>query len=297
MWRCACILALLQPLAGQSPQFLARLSEEAEAFRRIAPETLSQETWKHRAAVAKRRFIPRVGKSALQREYRYATREVVSEYGFTTLKTDADSEPALHELRSVVSVDGRSVSKVEEARRTLALGVRSDDDRVKKQMLDKFRRLGVVEPAVDFGQIILLFGRRNLERYRFQSAGEGLIGAERMAVYDFEEIEGPGALTKFEGRQMTTARLRGQIWSRQRDLLPVRISVATVPGEGSSRRDEAVIEYVMSHHGVLLPVSVVHRAWDGDFLIAENAYRYAPFRRFAVDAEIKFTEVPPALNP
>jgi hypothetical protein len=297
MWRCAWLVALLQPAAGQPPPFLARLSEEAETFRRIAPETLSQETWTHRAAVPKRRFVPRVGKSALEREYRYATRKVVSEYGFAVLQAEADAEPALHEFRSVVSVDGRTVARVDEARRTLALGLRSDDDRLKKQMLDKFRRLGMVEPAVDFGQIILLFGRRNLERFRFQPAGEGLIGAERMAVYDFEEIDGPGALTKFEGRQMITARLRGQIWSRRRDLLPLRVTVATTPVEGSTRRDEAVIDYQMSHHGVLLPTSVVHRAWDGDFLMAENAYRYTPFRRFAVDAEIKFSEVPPPPNP
>jgi hypothetical protein len=296
MWRCAFIVALLQPLAGQPP-FLARLSEEAEAFRRIAPETLSQETWTHRAAVAKRRFVPRVGKAALERPYRYATREVVSEYGFATLRAGADSQPALHEFRSVVAVDGRAVAKEEEARRSLALGLRSQDDRLKKQMLDRFRRLGVMEPAVDFGQIILLFGRRNLDRYRIEPAAQRLIGAEPVAVYEFEEIEGPGALTKFEGRQMTTARLRGQIWSRQRDLLPVRITVETAPVEGDSRRDEAVIDYAMSPHGALLPTSVVHRAWDGDFLMAENTYRYTPFRRFAVDAEIKFTEAPAAATP
>jgi hypothetical protein len=232
----------------------------------------------------------------VQREYRYAAREVVSEYGYATLRGESpDAEPALHEFRSVISVNGRTVAKAEEARRTLTLGLRSEDDRVKKRMLERFRRLGVVEPAVDFGQIILLFGRRSLEHYHFQPAREALIGAERMLVYQFEEVEGPGALTKFEGREMTTARLRGEIWSRRRDLLPLRIAVETVPAAGSTRRDEAVVDYAMSGHGVLLPTSVTHRAWDGDFLIAENLYRYAPFRRFAADAEIRFTEVP--VNP
>jgi hypothetical protein len=293
MWRCACLLALLHPVTGQLPPFLARLSEEAEAFRRVAPQALSQETWTHRAAVAKRRFVPQIGSAALRREYRYETRTVISEYGYTTLSGESpDRGPTLHELRSVISVDGRTIAKAEDARRTLTLGLRSDDDRQKKRMLERFRRLGVVEPAVDFGQIILLFGRRGLDRYRFDFSREALIGAEPMLVYGFEEVEGPGALTKFEGRQMTTARLRGELWSRRRDLLPLRIAVEAVPAADSTRRDEAVIDYAMSSHGVLLPTWVAHRAWDGDFLVAENLYSYTRFRRFAADAEIRFTEVP-----
>jgi hypothetical protein len=44
----------------------------------------------------------------------------------------------------------------------------------------------------------------------------------------------------------------------------------------------------------LTPVSVVHRHRVDDQLVTENLYRYEPFKLFAADAEIKFTEVPDA---
>jgi hypothetical protein len=286
---CALLLALLANPGVEIAPFLARLSEEAEAFRRLAPQTLSQETWHQKALVAKRRLLPRLGKSALQGEYHYVSRNVVSEYGFATFKQGPEM---LHEFRQVVSVDGKATGRADDARRALTLGLLSSDDRLKKRMLEDFRRLGVVEPAVDFGQILLLFTRRALDRYAFRPAGKALIGAEPAVVYRFEQTAGDGTFTVFAGREMRTVRLRGHVWSRASDFRPLRIAIETVPSELTARRDEAQVEYAMSPHGVLLPASVLHRAWDGDLLLTENHYQYAPFRRFAVDAEIKFTEVP-----
>jgi hypothetical protein len=53
-------------------------------------------------------------------------------------------------------------------------------------------------------------------------------------------------------------------------------------------RDEATVEYTLSSHGALTPVSVVHRQWNGSELVVENSFRYSAFRKFAADAEIKF---------
>jgi hypothetical protein len=282
-------LAFATAAPAQLSPFLARISEEAETFFRIAPQTVSEETLHQRAAVAKRRFLPRVGKAALEREYHYKTRRVVSEYTYSSLNQDPDF---MHEFRQVLSVDERPVASREKARRTLTLGVRSPDDEVKKRMLEEFTRMGLVEPAVDFGQILLLFRRRNLSDFRFSNPREGLLGAEQVIIHGFEQVSGQGAFTIFYGRQLVSLPVRGEVWSRRSDLLPRRIVLRVNRDGESGRRDEAVVDYVMSPHGILVPASIVHTLWEGKLLLVENRYSYAPFRRFAAEAEIKFTEVP-----
>ena len=56
--------------------------------------------------------------------------------------------------------------------------------------------------------------------------------------------------------------------------------------------DEATVDYVMTQHGFLAPASVVHRQTVASQLVVENLFQYSPFRRFAADTDIKFTEVP-----
>jgi hypothetical protein len=279
--------------AAELPPLIARLSEEAEVFARLAPETVSQETLRQRTAVAQRRFRPRIGKSALEREYHYRSREVVSEYGFTRLQEPAQG---IFELRQVVSIDGRSVTSLPEARRTLTLGLQSNQDHHKKRMIEEFARTGLVDPAVDFGQIILLFTRRGLANYRFAPQPGAFIGAERAAVCDFIQESGQGAYNVFEGRQLIHLPIRGRIWSRAIDLLPLRIELRADRGEGLDRRYQAAVDYQPTAHGVVLPVSVVQTTWEGDLLITENRFTYAPFQRFSASAEIKFTELPPAVT-
>lgn len=296
--RCAaCFLALFGLTAAPDP-FLSRLSEEAEAFRSVAPHTFAQETWRHRAAVAVSRYRVRGAKGAGKAGYAYLGREIVSEYGFAALAdTSADGEPSIHELREIVSVDGRPVSGVEEARRSLTLGLLSPDDHIRKRMLETLRQVGIIEPAVDFGQLLLLFTRRSLGEFRFQAAGDALIGAERAVVYQFEQIRGKEAFSNFRGREMQTARIRGEIWSRREDLRPQRIRMETIPENPRDRRDVAVVEYAMTRHGIVLPTSVWHQAWEAGMLVAENMYSYSAFRRYVADVKVNFTEAPLHLQP
>jgi hypothetical protein len=42
----------------------------------------------------------------------------------------------------------------------------------------------------------------------------------------------------------------------------------------------------------LTPASVVHRHSVDKQLMTENLYRYAPFKMFSAEADIKFTEAP-----
>ena len=82
------------------------------------------------------------------------------------------------------------------------------------------------------------------------------------------------------------------MWVRKNDLLPVRVSLATERKDGESvTRHTASIDYQRTPFGVLAPAAVRHQEIVNDTLKTENRYEYTPFRKFAADAEIKFTEV------
>src|ERR1035438_2687493 len=106
MSKALAFLLLVLPLSAADPvqQMTARLSEEADAFRRIAPSLLAQETLEQKAHKAAPRFRPRVGKDALVPPPTvWQDRQIVSEYGFAAFGGETET---LHELRRVVSVDG-----------------------------------------------------------------------------------------------------------------------------------------------------------------------------------------------
>jgi hypothetical protein len=195
----------------------------------------------------------------------------------------------IHEFRQEVSVDGRRVANRDEARETLVKGLLSGDDRVKKRMLEKFKRHGLTQAATDFGQIILLFGRRQLGDYSFSLARSERIGADPVQVLGFKQTGGGGSLLIFQGRTAIHQPLEGEIWVRQADGLPLRITLKSArQAEQVWIRDEATVDYVMSQHGVLVPASVVHRQHAGKELVVENLFRYSTFHKFAVQAEVKF---------
>src|SRR5579863_584186 len=104
----------------------ARVAEEAEVFARSARAVLSEETLRQRARKPGSRFRARVGEPPKDE---FVTREVVSEYGYGSYK---DSPNALHEFRTVVTIDGKKYQTLEKARRALSLGVTSADDELKK---------------------------------------------------------------------------------------------------------------------------------------------------------------------
>src|SRR5579872_7285526 len=117
MRACTLAVAAIATLSGQTlplADILSRVSEEAEIFRRVAPQTLSEETLQQRSLKPPPRFRPRMGAGvgAAPPPPEYQTREIVSEYSYAAL---ADSAGALHEFRQVISVDGRRVSTPEKA--------------------------------------------------------------------------------------------------------------------------------------------------------------------------------------
>jgi hypothetical protein len=295
----------------------SRIAEEAEVFARAAPSVLSEETLAQRTRKPISRFHPRVGAAADPPKEEFVKREIVSEYGYSSL---GDSPNALHEFRTVISVDGRKVQAPEKARKALTVGVTSSDDNLKKQILRDFEKHGLIGAATDFGQVILLFTKRRLRDYQFGMVGEERLGPDTAAVLAFQQKAGPESLTTFAGREALHTGLQGFIWVRLPDYVPLRVRLL------SSRKDgayvfntDATVEYAMSPHGSILPVSVAQRETvlpiavaaqqsprrmslvfqkplPGS-LISENVYRYAPFKKFGAESELQFDapiDPPPA---
>lgn len=273
----------------QVQKMTARLSEEAQAFEKIAVQVLGTETLHQRAMKPPSRFHPRVGAAAQgppRPEWR--ERQIISEYGFASFGSPA----ALHELRQVVSVDGHKIEDTKKAQAALARAITATDDARKIELLKQFEKYGLVGAVTDFGQLILLFTRRDLERYEFTPQEPQWLGGSRVLVFAYKQLDGPEALTLIEANkndQLRRLKLRGEIWVRPETYLPVRITLIANEGDAPlSVREEASVDYAMSDYGALLPTSTEHRELRGGKIVAENQLSYANFRKFGASSDIKF---------
>jgi hypothetical protein len=288
------------PLGAQTSLsgILSRVSEEAAVFQQNMPKALTQETLEQRAALPPSRFRPRIGNTpGAAQKPRLQLREIVSEYSVGTLKDSASAD--LVELRQVTSVDGKLVQSAENARHALSLGIQSQDDRIRKRMLEDFAKNGLVDVATDYGLILLAFTRRGMENMEIVPAGEAQVGVDAALVLRWKQTSGAGGELEFHGRQATRRAMEGTLWVRKSDGLPLRIQavVQHTDKDRHTTRDQASVEYVQSSHGFLTPVSVLHQHVVDNALITENVYRYEPFKLFSSDAAIRFTEIPDPPTP
>lgn len=297
--RCIAILALLaMPFAHAEDrvrQMTERLSEEAAAFARMAPQILARETLEQRAIKPPPRFRPRIGASAAQPAGpEYQTRTIVSEYGFSSL---ASSPDAVHEFREVISVDGRPVKDAGRALTNLASGLASTDDARKRRMLKTFEKYGLRGGVTDFGQLILLFDRRRIMQYEFSQLGTVVLHGDPMLLFAYRQLDGPEGVTVIDANQDNKVehfKAQGRIWVRASDLLPERIELITLRGTGKdSVRDEATVDYTMSPYGALLPAEIQHRELQAGTLITENTFHYSLYRKFGTSTEIRFSPTAP----
>ncbi len=270
-------------------QLMARVSEEAAVFQENLPKSIGQETLTQKALLPPSRFVAGSHSAVTAPRPRMVSHEVVSEYSVGHLK-NSDSQN-LFEFRQVVSVDGKAVRSVETARRELTMGIRSQDDSVRKRMLQDYAKFGLVDVATDYGLILLAFTKRGLETMQVKPAGQNRIGADAALVWAWKLHPPMPASSNFAAAGRCGASKARQV--RVSDGLPMRIQ-AWAEYEQSKRkiRDEASVEYTMSSHGFLTPASVVHRHMVDGQTITENLYRYEAFRLFSSDSELKFTEVP-----
>jgi len=273
-------------------QILARVAEEAEVLQENIPNAVTEETFEQRALLAPSRFRPRLGKSATEApKPRLQVRQIVSEYSIGTFKESGSHD--LHEFRQVISVDGRSVQSLENARHALSLGMRSQDDRLRKRMLENFAKYGLVDIATDYGLILLEFTKRGIANIEVRMGETGNIGADMAVALHWRQKTDAGGQLEFTGRRTVREPLQGILWVRASDGLPLRIEAwAEFKDNAHVTTNRATVDYVESSHGFLTPVSVIHRHLVDGRMTAENTYRYQPFKKFSSEAEIKFTEVP-----
>jgi hypothetical protein len=262
----------------RTQQLAERLAREAQAFEKIAPELVGRETLQQRVMAAPVRFKLRVGDAAQHPVAAWKEHELVSEYAFAVLGRE------IHELRQVTSVDGKKVAGENQAQDALAKLITSHDDERKRRALEQLQKYGLQGAATDFGQILLLFTRGNLERYEITAAGPRLLGTVPTQVFHYQQLDGPHALTVFRGGSSAkTQRLsvEGEIWVREADGLPLRITMAATDSSiEKTLREEATVDYAMSEFGTLLPVETTHRELRSGVEVEENKFTYTEFHRF-----------------
>ena len=296
--RLALICILVMTLrAAEEPsvdKLLLRVAEEAEAFGRAATKVIGQEELEVVALAPQPRFIRRAEPPKPQ----YRTRRVISEYGFALFPEDQN----LHEIRQVLTVDGKTVRKPGKLRETLAMGMKGEVDRAKKAMLKDFERYGLKDSAsVDFGQAILMFARRQQDNFIFAYLRDEFVGPDQTAVLSYEQkSEGNAAMTVFEGKQVVRHKFQGLLYVRASDGLPLRLTLdASRKGKDVELTHLASIDYQQSPHGFIVPVSLTYTETVNGQMVSESRARYTDFKVFGASSELKFTvqDAPPTPPP
>jgi hypothetical protein len=262
-----------------------RLSEEAAAFLKIAPALLGTETLHQRSLKPPSRFHPRVGDAATAPPAeQWKEREVVSEYGFAIF-----SAGPIHELRQVIAVDGKKIGETKNAQVSLAKAIIATDDAQKRAMLKEFEKQGLAGAVTDFGQLLLLFSRRDLERYEFTKRPAVMIGYDRALVWSYKQLDGPKSLTLFEQSKSRHLSVGGEVRVRASDFLPLQITLITQEGDVPRLvREEAAVNYEMSKFGALLPTSTEHRELRNGKAVMENRFAYTDFHKFGASSDLSF---------
>src|SRR5579871_6675680 len=268
------------PACGQTEdplhEALSRVAREASDFWHAAPTFLARETLKQKVIVTSPRDPSATQSGSDRRAPRAKDREIVSYYGFSAY---SPAPEALHEFRCIISIDGKALLDTALAREKLRSVLDSRDDRSKRTLLGEFEILGLGSSAIDFGQLILLFTRSNLDKYAFEVRRAALLGADPATVIGFQQRSGPESLHISDAGKKLLSRLEGELWIRKADFAVLRISLTAVRTENKAEiRDEARVEY-MPAQGIVLPASVSYRRFVDGELRGENIYEYSDWQR------------------
>jgi hypothetical protein len=203
---------------------------------------------------------------------------VISNYGLA----EVGRARVLHEIRTIMTIDGKALEDPGEAQHVLTEGLQSKDDDTKRQLLENLDRNQLEGAVTDFGQLILLFSKRYQNDYRFSVNRDRRqrLGGEPVTVLTFKQISGLQGLTFFKDTSEVLEPATGQIWLRTRDLVPVRIIFDTeeLVSKKFTIRTEATVDYTPSPVG-LVPHSVKHKQFLNSDLMVENDLRYGEFHR------------------
>lgn len=280
------VLAGMATAHAQSPPDLAEcleaLERTASNFAAAAPGLMSEETLDQHG---RRGFIEILrGKKDEIKDLDFTLpdefhdHKVISNYGLA----EVGRPRVLHEIRTIVTIDGKALEDPSEARHVLTAGLQSPDDDTKRRLLENLERNQLEGAVTDFGQLILLFSKRYQSDYRFsinRDRGQRL-GGEPVTVLKYKQISGLQGLTFFKDTSEDLEPATGQIWLRTRDLIPVRIifDTAEFVSKKFTIRTEAIVDYTASPVG-LVPHSVRHKQFLNSDLMVENDLRYGEFHR------------------
>ena len=266
-----------QPDLPTTADLIDAVANTAAIFSRTAPGLVAQEVLHQRGRRGLINILQQGQKEAtvkLPQDFR--THEAVSDYALAQI---GDSR-AIHEIRSLITIDGRTVKAADEARHALAIGVKSPDDELKHRLLENFERNRLEGAVTDFGQLILLFGASARSRYTFTMGHQRLLNGVPMTALEYKQVSGSTGLTVFHERVMDVRSAQGEIWLRNEDLLPLRITMFTespLPG-GLVIRDNAVVDYTPTTVG-LAPAHIHHMQFLSADLLVENDLQYSGYQR------------------
>jgi hypothetical protein len=280
----ACLL-VSAPLRAAAPPTLAEcldgLSAAATTFSATAPGLMATETLDQRGRRGTidllRKATPGdLKKSTIRLPEEFRVHQVVSNWTLAP----AGEEHALHEVRQIVEVDRKPVIAAGEARHALTIGLTSASDRTKRELLENFDQDELEGAVVDFSQVLLLFDRRHQTDYSFSWLRADTIDSEPMAVIAYRQTGGDEGLTAFHDRTEVRQTIRGEIWLRESDLLPRRITMNTEERWSAkyALRTEAQVDYAPSQYW-LVPLTVTHKQFLNADVVMENDLSYADFHR------------------
>jgi hypothetical protein len=255
---------------------LPQIARQASKFWQAASGYLCRETLHQKALILPKRKI-RIGRKATEAaKPEFKDREVVSYYALAAFRSTPE---ALHEFRQVFLVDGKPVMPEAKALQRFRTILSSRDDRARTELQEDFGQANLAVAATDFGQLILLFTKANLGKYSFDRDSTALIGADRAIVIKFRQNTGRESLRIEEPGKQDKQPLSGQLWVRESDYQPLRITLtATRQLESEEIRDEARVEYAPNAAGGVLPVSVVYRRYVDNELKVENVSQYSDWQ-------------------
>jgi hypothetical protein len=272
----AAFLALSSALPAQeTDDLVSAAANMAATFSRTAPGLAAREVLHQHG----RRGIVSILQAKntnvkLPQEFR--THEVVSDYAFGQV----GATHAIHEIRSILTIDGRVISSADEARHALAIGVQSPDDELKHRLLENFERNRLEGAVTDFGQLLLLFTAASEKNYSFTPGHMRMLHNEAMIALNYKQISGSDGLTVFHEHVMDVRTTGGEIWFRLSDLVPLRITMYTEKTVNGNLtvRDTAVVDYTPTEFG-LAPSHVDHMQFLGSDLLVENDLQYSLYQR------------------
>ena len=265
----------------RTQKLLARLTQDAQDFQRVAPQLTGREELHQKSLAAPSKgFKIRVGKAVTEPPAEvWEERSVVSVYGFSALGRNPQN---LHELRQVSAVDGHRVQDQKQAQEALAQAITATGDQRKQQSLLQLQKYKLKGAATDFGQLLLLFAGAGAERYEFAYQSSSRLEGTPALIFSYRQLDGPESLTVFDaaGKKSTRLRLEGEIWVALADYSLRRITLTAKRDAESAIRQEASVDYLPSDFGCVLPSAILHRELQQGQMTVENHFTYSAFQRF-----------------